>query len=96
MYARVTNLRFPPAMIKDVVGAAQSLVPVLRKQRGFNGLKVLTDPDAGEGIILSFWETEADAEASQISASYIGQMSMMSSFLYKSLVPKTYEVNVRV
>jgi hypothetical protein len=56
---------------------------------------VLTDPKAGEDMIVSLWETEADAEASEASSSYIGQMSMMSSFLYEPLAPKTYVVDVR-
>ena len=96
MYARVTNIRFSPNMKAEVVGAAQGLVPILKEQQGFKGLDVLTDVSVGEGIIFSLWETEADAEASEAGSSYIGQMSMMSSFLYESLVPKTYEVNVRV
>ncbi len=68
----------------------------MKEQRGFNGLQMMTNPNAGEGVMVSFWETEADAEASEASLSYIGQMSMMSSFLYERLVPKTYEVNVQV
>ena len=96
MYARVTSIRFPPGMRAEVVGVAQGLAPLLSQQRGFNGLQVLTDPSAGEGLIASFWETEADAEASETSSSYIGQMSMMSSFLYGRLERRTYEVNVRV
>src|SRR5215211_6849109 len=95
VYARVTNLRFPPAMRTEVVRVAQGLVPVLVRQQGFRGLNVLTDPDAGEGIIISFWESEADAKASESSASYIGQMSMMSSFLRAPLSPKTYEANIQ-
>ena len=95
MYARVTSIRFPPDMKVEVSSVAQGLAPILKQQRGFEGLQVLTDPNAGEGIIVSFWETEADAEASEASPSYIGQMSMMSSFLYESLDPKTYEVNVK-
>jgi hypothetical protein len=55
---------------------------------------VLTDPDKGEGIVVSFWGTEADAQASETNASYIGQISMMSSFLYEPLAPRTYEANV--
>jgi len=66
------------------------------EQRGFNGLQVLTDQRVGRGIIVSFWETEADAEASEASSSYIGQMSMLSSFLSKRLAPETYQVDVRV
>jgi heme-degrading monooxygenase HmoA len=95
VYARVTNLRFPPAMRTEVIRVAQGLAPLLVGQQGFRGLNVLTDPEVGEGIIISFWESEADAKASESSASYIGQMSMMSSFLHAPLSPKTYEANIR-
>ena len=95
MYARVTNIRFPPEMKAEVTSVAEGLSPILKQRRGFAGLQVLTDPNAGEGIIVSLWETEADAKASEASPSYIGQMSMMSSFLYDPLAPETYEVSVR-
>jgi heme-degrading monooxygenase HmoA len=96
MYARVTNIRFPPEMKAEVTSVAQGLAPILMRQQGFEGLQVLTDPNVGEGIIICFWETEAEAEASETTSSYIGQMSMMSSFLYESLAPKTYEVSVKM
>ena len=54
MYARVTNIRFPPDMKAEVSRVAQGLAPILKQQRGFNGFQVLTDPNAGEGIIVSF------------------------------------------
>ncbi len=95
MYARVTNIRFAPTMSAEVVRVAQGFAPILKEQRGFNSLSVLTDPEGGEGIIISTWETEADAEASETSPAYINQMSMMSSFLYAPLVLRTYEVSVR-
>ncbi len=94
MYARVTNLRFPPAMRPEVVRVARGLVPVLARHRGFRALNVLTDPETGEGIIVSFWQTQADAQESETDPSYIGQMSMMSSFLYEPMAPKTYEADV--
>jgi heme-degrading monooxygenase HmoA len=95
VYARVTNIRFAPEMGAEVSGVARGLGPILERQRGFGGFQVLTDPKEGEGIIVSFWETRADAEASEAGDSYTGQMSMMSSYLYEPLVPKTYEVDVR-
>ncbi len=95
MYARATNIRFPPQMKAEVISVGQGLASILKEQRGFKELQVLTDPSAGEGVIISLWETEADAEASEATSSYIGQISMMSSLLYRPLVPKTYEVNVR-
>ena len=95
MYARVTNIRFPPEMGAEVSGVARGLGPILERQRGFEGFQVLTDPDEGEGIIVSFWGTQAEAEASETGDSYVGQVSMMSSFLQEPLAPKTYEVGVR-
>ena len=59
------------------------------------GLQVLTKPETGEGFIISFWQTEADAEASEANSSYIGQMSIISSYLYEPLEPETYEVSIR-
>ena len=94
MYARVTNIRFAPKMRAEVTGVARGLAPILKQQQGFEGLQVLMNP--GEAIIVSLWETEADAAASEAGSSYIGQMSMMSSFLYEALAPETYEVSVRV
>jgi heme-degrading monooxygenase HmoA len=94
MYARVTNIRFSPNVRAEVVAVAQGLARVLKERQGFRGVQVLADQEVGKGII-SFWETEADAEASESSSSYIGQMSMMSSFLSERLAPETYEVDVR-
>jgi heme-degrading monooxygenase HmoA len=95
VYARVTNIRFPPQMRAEVSGVARGLGPILERQRGFESFQVLTDPDEGEGIVVSFWATEAEAEASETGDPYTGQVSMMSSYLYEPLVPKTYEVSVR-
>jgi len=88
------NIRFPPKMKAEVVSVAHGLALILKQQRGFKGLQVLTDPSAGEGIMVTLWETEADAEASESHSSYIAQMSMMSSFLSEPLIPRTYEVSV--
>ncbi len=95
MYARVTPIRFPPSMRTEVVGVSQGLVAVLRGHQGYKNVDVLTDAEAGEGLIISYWETEADAEASEANPSHVGQMSMMSSFLQERLTPKTYEADVR-
>jgi heme-degrading monooxygenase HmoA len=94
--ARVTNIRFAPKMRAEVASVARGLAPIMEQQQGFKGLQVLTNASEGQGIIVSLWETEADAAASEAGSSYIGQMSMMSSFLYERLAPETYEVSVRV
>jgi heme-degrading monooxygenase HmoA len=95
MYAKVINIWFPPNVTEDVASVARGLEPFLKDLQGYESLEVLTDPKAGKGMIVSFWEKEVDAEASETNASYIGQMSVISSFLYEALVPRTYEVNIR-
>lgn len=95
MHARMTSIQFPPSVGGEVAVAARGLVPVLERQRGFAGLDVILSPEEGEGVILAFWETVNDAEAGEGSAAYIGRMSLLSSFLYGPLTPKTYEVAVR-
>ena len=97
MYARKTAIRFPPGGLRadGVAGAVRGLAPIVKARPGYRGLDVLTDPAEGAGMIVSFWETEADALAGEGSPSYIAQMSMLSSFLYQALAPKTYEGEVR-
>jgi heme-degrading monooxygenase HmoA len=38
-----------------------SVVPALREQDGFEGVYVLTTP-AGKAVVMTFWESEQDAE----------------------------------
>ena len=57
MYSRVTNIWFPPGLRTEVRRVGRGLVPILREQRGFEGLKVLTQSGAGNGIIVSQKET---------------------------------------
>ena len=81
-------------MRSEVARVAQGLIPILREQQGYQGLNVLTDAQSGEGMIISYWETQANAEAGETNPSYIGQMSMMSSFLQERLTPRTYQASV--
>jgi hypothetical protein len=53
VYARVTNIKFSSAVGTELIRVAQVLTPILKKHRGFDGLQVLTDLNASEGIIRS-------------------------------------------
>ena len=95
MYARKTDVRFPPSLRADVSGAASGLAPIVKTGRGCRGLNALTDPESDAGMIVSFWETEAVVKATEGNPSYVVCMSTMSSFLYEASAPKTYEAEVR-
>lgn len=66
MFSRLTLLEIDTMRI-DVTDAValfrMQVLPQLQLQPGYEGATVLTTPD-GKGAILSFWATEADAQAS--------------------------------
>jgi hypothetical protein len=43
--------------------AADEILPILRKQKGFRDETRLIAPERSEAIASSFWDTKADAEA---------------------------------
>ena len=43
--------------------AADEILPILRKQKGFRDETTFIAPERSEAIINSFWDTKADAEA---------------------------------
>jgi hypothetical protein len=43
--------------------AADEILPILRKQKGFRDETTFIAPERAEAIVNSFWDTKADAEA---------------------------------
>jgi len=66
MVARTGTLQVNPERIDDVVRELRDeRIPRYREQSGYKGFTVLADRGSGEVIGISFWETEADLEASE-------------------------------
>jgi len=67
MHARVTHFRVRPGKIEDSQGAADSVIPLIRKQRGFRALVVLHTPQESkpEATVLSLWDSLDDLKASE-------------------------------
>ena len=71
MYSRVTLLEIDT--LRTTVDEAvelfdEEVLPALREQEGYEGVVVLANPD-GKAMLVSVWETEADAIASASFAS---------------------------
>lgn len=64
MYARATLLEIDTMRV-DVADAAglfeREVLPRMREEEGFEGVLVLATPE-GRGMIVSFWETQEEAE----------------------------------
>ena len=95
MHARVVNLRVRPVDTKEMVRIYRdSVMPASRRQPGFRGALLLTDPETGIGISVTMWETEADREAGEISGYYKEQIENFSAYLTETPIRKHYDVSV--
>ena len=95
MHARVVNLRVRPLDTEEMVRIYRdSVMLAYRRQPGFGGAMLLTDPETGIGISVTMWETEADREAVEASGYYKEQSAKLADFLVETPVRKHYEVSV--
>lgn len=95
MHARVADLRVRPGDTKEMVRIYRnSVMPAARRQPGFRGALLLTDPETGIGISVSMWETEEDREAGEAGGYYKEQVAKLADFLTETPVRKHYEVSV--
>ena len=76
MHARVTEYQVSPDKLKGFVKAAESVLPMLRKQEGFRTLLVMrpSKSQPNKALIISVWDSLADLKASE-----------KSLFLYQAL-----------
>jgi heme-degrading monooxygenase HmoA len=65
MIARVTTFKGDPARAAspDFLSFMERAVPEVKKQPGFKGLYFLAERNTGEGLAITLWETEQQAEA---------------------------------
>ena len=95
MHARVVNLRVPPVDTREMVRIYRtSVMPSLRRQQGFDGALLLSDPETGIGISVTMWETEEDREAGEASGFYKEQIAKFADLLIETPVRKHYDVSV--
>ena len=96
MHARVTTVQAQPGKMEEAIGIARdSAVPAARRQPGFEGLTLLSDFETGKSIIITFWESEADMQASETSGYYREQLGKIAGVITGSPVRESYEVTVQ-
>jgi heme-degrading monooxygenase HmoA len=64
MYARSGTLQVQPDQIDAAVDAIRAQMPHYHQAQGFRGFRVIADRSSGKVIGMSFWDTEADRDAS--------------------------------
>jgi heme-degrading monooxygenase HmoA len=97
MYARVIFAQFRPEQTDEIIQLyRESVVPEHRKQHGSKGTMVLIDRASGKGISLTFWETEADLQASDEASPYYEELrAKFAPYWTVPQVREAYEVSIQ-
>ena len=97
MHARVVTIQFQPGKVDEGTQIyRESVLPEARQQRGFKGIIALLDRSTDKFISISLWQTEADAQVSGASSSYLqAQLAKAASLFAAAPVIETYEVAVQ-
>jgi hypothetical protein len=75
MFARLTNFHIYVKMFQDAVKIYEmSVVPSARVQKGYQGAMLMGNPKTGEGVSITFWNSEKDAESNEKNQYYQDQL----------------------
>jgi heme-degrading monooxygenase HmoA len=95
MFARMTTLFIKPDKIDEAIAIYEtSVIPAAERQKGFKKAALLADRNAGKGISITFWETEADAVANEENLYYQDQLVKFMNLYSASPVREGFEVAV--
>ena len=70
--------------------AAEEILPILRKQKGFRDETTFIAPERSEAVANSFWDTKADAEAYDHTA-YAEVLKTLSNVIDGTPTVKNFE-----
>jgi hypothetical protein len=60
MYARVVTSQFLPGTMDERIRINRdSIVPLAKRQEGFQGAFLLVDRSTGKSVVITLWDTEA-------------------------------------
>jgi hypothetical protein len=93
MHARMITCKVKPDCVDAVKELIeQAVTPVAREQPGYRGSIGLVDRGTGQAIFLTFWETSADLERTEIGSYLPGQIARVAHLLDGPTVSETFEV----
>lgn len=92
----VVGLKVIPINVGEAVRLYQDrVVPAAREQEGLRGALLLTNPDTGEGLSISMWNSEEGMHASEVSGYYHRRLSELDALFISTPVRKHDEVSAQ-
>jgi len=70
----------------------KNVLPLCKKQKGFEGAFYMTNPKTGEGMAITFWTTEESLLASEENRFFQEQVAKFVNFFTIAPVREIYEV----
>ena len=93
MFARLVSFRLKPNLAAEATQTFEKeIVPLLRKQKGFQDEITLLAPGGGEMVGISLWDQKESAEAYERST-YAEVLKTMGKVIEGTPQVKTYEVS---
>lgn len=94
MHARVLTMQYQPGKVDEVFQIfRESILSETRRQTGFQRVTVLLDHGTDKAVVISLWQTEADARASGAGSSYMqAQFAKAASLFAAAPIVEIYEV----
>lgn len=95
MFARVTTMYIRPEMLDKATSIFEnSVLPAANSQKGYCGAKLLLDRKTGKGIVITLWESEADAIANEENKYYEEQLLKVLVMFVADPIKEGFEVAV--
>lgn len=89
MFARVVTSQIKPESLEEAIQIwREKVIPTLKGAKGFKSGYMTGDHKSGKGVVVTFWETEADATVWNTSGKY---QEVISHFARLFAAPPTQE-----
>lgn len=96
MYARVVNVEFKPDQLDEAKRIVnQSIVPILKQQKGFKSQFLLVQKEKRKAISINLWDTEADLTAFENGPLYREVLGKLATVLAAQPESEAYEVSIQ-
>jgi heme-degrading monooxygenase HmoA len=93
MYARTGVSRMKPGKMDEAIAMYRdSVVPLLKEQKGFKGLYWLVDRKTDKYTVITLWETEPDMAVTETSGLLQEVISKFAPFVAEQTAIERYEV----
>ena len=96
MFARITKIKVKIDKIDEASKLfEESVIPMFKSQKGYQGAYYLADRDKGECICISHWDSEEDAIANEESLIYQEQLIKFMYLMTANPVREGYEIVIK-